>query len=67
MGWCSGTLIAEKWFAQIKKDHKGKDLEARTIEMIETLEEHDWDCQEDMDDPREPRTPGHSWQRLVPS
>lgn len=51
MGWCSGTLIAEKWFAQIKKDHKGKALEARTIEMIETLEEHDWDCQEDMDDP----------------
>lgn len=51
MGWCSGTDIAEKWFAQIRKHIPAAKQRAATYEMIDALRDQDWDCEDDFDDP----------------
>lgn len=51
MGWCSGTEVAEKWLAQIQKNPKKHEHREAIIEMIEALEDQDWDCQDDLSDP----------------
>ena len=51
MGWCSGTYVAEEWFDQIKKRIKPADQRQATYEMIEALQNQDWDCEDDFEDP----------------
>lgn len=46
MGWCSGTDIFDRVVKEILNDAP-KEVVIRTL--IDSLEDHDWDCQNESD------------------
>lgn len=48
MGWCSGTDVFDPMVEAITSEVKDTDLQYKLIlALIDALEWHDWDCQQD--------------------
>ena len=47
MGWCSATVIFDKVVGALLDESGEVDKKAVIKELIDTLEDGDWDCQQD--------------------